>query len=81
MKNQVSKTNKAPALYKSLKDKYIAVKYKSKVTVDGVGEYEIEVTNVVNTKTLKEKSYVPSLMSVANIQKTEAERYRRIMTN
>ena len=30
---------------------YIAIKYKTKVEVDGVGSYEIEVTNVVNTKT------------------------------
>ena len=50
-----------------MKNKFIALKYKTKVSVEGVGEYEVEVTNVVNTKTLKEKSYVPSLMSMANI--------------
>ena len=60
-------TGKTPALFKSLKNKYIALKYKTKVSVEGVGEYEVEVTNVVNTKTLKEKSYVPSLMSMANV--------------
>ena len=74
-------TGKTPALFKSIKNKYIALKYKTKVSVEGVGEYEVEVTNVVNTKTLKEKSYVPSLMSMANVQKAEAERYRRIMSN
>ena len=62
-----AQTNKTPALFKSLKNKYIALKYKTKVSVEGVGEYEVEVTNVVNTKTLKEKSYVPSLMSMANV--------------
>ena len=66
-------------MYKSLKNKFIALRYKTKVNVEGVGEYQIEITNVVNTKTLKEKSYVPSLMSLANVQKTEAERYRRVM--
>ena len=62
-----AQTGKTPALFKSLKNKYIALKYKTKVSVEGVGEYEVEVTNVVNTKTLKEKSYVPSLMSMANV--------------
>ena len=36
---------------------------------------------MVNTKTLKEKSVVPSLMNLANIQKTQAERHKRIMVN
>lgn len=57
----------------------IALRYKTKVSVEGVGEYEIEITNVVNTKTLKEKSFVPSMLSLANVQKTEAERYRKVM--
>jgi len=66
-------------LYKNLKNKMIALRYKTKVIVEGVGEYEIEITNVVNTKTLKEKSFVPSMLSLANVQKTEAERYRKVM--
>jgi len=30
---------------------YIALKYKTKFEVEGMGSYEIEVTNVVNTRT------------------------------
>ena len=30
---------------------YVAVRYRTKFNVEGVGEYEIEVTNIVNTKT------------------------------
>ena len=51
--NQHAKNqHRVPALYKNLKNKFIALQYKTKVSVEGVGEYEIEITNVVNTKTL-----------------------------
>jgi len=58
---------------------YIALKYKTKIEVEGQGQYEIEVTNVVNTRTFKEKPIVPSLLNVATIQKMEANRCKRIM--
>lgn len=59
---------------------YIALKYKTKVAVEGVGEWQIEVTNVVNTKTFKERQVIPSLMNMANVQRIEANRAKRLMT-
>ena len=45
---------------------YIALKYKTKIEVEGQGRYEIEVTSVVNARTLKERpKMIPSLLSVA----------------
>ena len=58
---------------------YIALKYKTKINVEGQGEYEIEVTSVVNTKTFKERPIVPSLLNFASKQKIEANRCKRIM--
>lgn len=46
---------------------YISLKYRTKFEVEGVGEYEIVVTNIVNTKTFAERQIIPSIMSVANI--------------
>ena len=34
---------------------------------DNLGVYDIEVTNYVDAKTLKERSIIPSLMSMANV--------------
>jgi len=45
----------------------MAIRYKTRIEVDGVGEFEIEVTNVVNTRTFKERQLVPSLMNMANV--------------
>ena len=47
--------------------------------MEGLGEYQIEVTNVVDTRTFKERQIVPSLMSMANMQKIEANRCKRMM--
>ena len=58
---------------------FIALKYKTKVVVEGGGEYEITVTNVVNTKTFKERQVIPSLLNVANVQRIEANRTKRLM--
>ena len=58
---------------------FIAIKYKTKIEVEGLGQYEIEVTNVVNTRTFKERQLMPSLMNMANIQKIQANRCKRIM--
>lgn len=58
---------------------FIAIKYKTKIEVEGLGQYEIEVTNVVNTRTFKERQLVPSLMNMANIQKIQANRCKRLM--
>ena len=59
---------------------YIALKYKTKIEVEGQGTYEIAVTNVVNTKTLREKpSIVPSLLNVATKQKMQANRCKHMM--
>ena len=64
----------------TVKGNFIALKYKTRIAVEGVGEYEIEVKNVIDTKTFKERHIVPSLMNVANIQKIEANRAKRMMT-
>ena len=58
---------------------YIALRYKTRIEVEGQGEYEIEVTNLVDTRTFKERQIVPSLMNMANIQKIEANRCKRLM--
>ena len=58
---------------------YIALKYKTRVAVEGMGEWQIEVTNVVNTKTFKERQVIPSLMNMANVQRIEANRCKRFM--
>ncbi len=58
---------------------YIALKYKTSVAVEGLGEYQIEIVNVVNTKTFKERQVIPSLMNMANFQRIEAGRAKRIM--
>lgn len=42
------------------------VKYHTKIKVDGLGEYEIEVKNVIDVRTLQEKPLVPTLMSFTN---------------
>ena len=54
-------------LLDNVRGHYIAMKYRTKIEVEGVGQYEIEVTNVVNTRTFKERQLIPSLMNVANI--------------
>lgn len=51
----------------TVRGNFIALRYKTKIEVEGVGEYQIEITNVVNTKTFKERQIVPSLMNMANI--------------
>lgn len=57
----------------------MALKYKTKIYVEGKGEYQIEVTNVVNTRSFKERQIIPSLFNMANKQKIEANRFKRIM--
>lgn len=68
-----------PSLFNTVRQNFIALKYKTKIEVDGLGEYQIEITNVVNTGTLIEKPLIPSLLNVANLQKAEANKYKRIM--
>ena len=46
---------------------FIALKYKTTIEVQGTGEYQIEVTNVVNTRTFKERQIIPSLMNMATL--------------
>ena len=50
----------------TVRGNFIALKYKTKIAVEGKGEYMIEITNVVDTKTFKERPIIPSLMNVAN---------------
>lgn len=63
----------------TVKGNFIALKYKTSVAVEGMGEYQIEIVNVVNTRTFKERQVVPSLMNMANYQRIEANRAKRIM--
>ena len=51
----------------SLLRNYMELRYRTKIFVEGHGEYQIEVTNVVNTKTFKERQIIPSLLNMANI--------------
>jgi hypothetical protein len=43
------------------------MKYKKKIKVEGHGEYEIEVTNIVNSNTMQMMPLIPSLMSQENL--------------
>jgi len=43
------------------------LKYKQKIKVEGHGEYEIEVKNVIDTRTFEQKPLIPTLLSVANV--------------
>ena len=47
--------------------------------MEGRGEFEVEITNVVNTNTFKERQILPSLMNMANVQRIEANRIKRTM--
>ena len=63
----------------TVKGNFIALKYKTSVAVEGMGEYTIEIRSVVNTRTFKERQVIPSLMNVANYQRIKANRAKRIM--
>jgi hypothetical protein len=41
--------------------------FQKQVIVEGVGEYTIEVTNVVDAKTMQVQPLFPSLMNAENI--------------
>lgn len=58
--------NQNLSLMNTVSGNYIALKYKTSVAVEGLGEYQIEIVNVVNTKTFKERQVIPSLMNMAN---------------
>jgi hypothetical protein len=47
--------------------------------VEGLGAYEIEVTNVIDTRTFKERQILPSLLDAANTQKFEVSRCKRLL--
>jgi hypothetical protein len=44
------------------------MKFQKKVRVKGHGEYTIEITNLVNSKTLQSRPALPSLMDSANFE-------------
>jgi len=45
------------------KKKFMLFSFKKTIVVEGHGNYEIEVTNVVNASTMEVQSVFPSLMS------------------
>ena len=55
--------------------------YRTKVLVDGVGEYQIEVTNVVDKKNFEERPIVPTILNTANVQQVEETNIKKIMKN
>lgn len=61
----------------TIKGNFIALKYKTNIEVEGVGEYQIEITNIINTKTFEKRHIVPSLMNMANFQRIEANRCKK----
>ena len=46
------------------------LKYKKMIEVEDHGNYEIEVTNVVNAKSMRVQPLIPSLMSSDNLRLT-----------
>ena len=75
----MNKDAKSPAVYNRIQERLLTLKYQTSIKVDGVGEYEIEMTNVIDTRTFQEKPLMPTLLSVANVQKTKAARMKRLM--
>ena len=75
----MDKDAKSPAVYNRIQERLLTLKYQTSIKVDGVGEYEIEMTNVIDTRTFQEKPLMPTLLSVANVQKTKAARMKRLM--
>ena len=57
----------------------MTIEYQTKIKVEGVGDYEIKMQNVVDTRTFKEKPLIPTLLSFANVQQTKAARIKRLM--
>lgn len=55
------------SLLNTVKGNFIALSFRSRIAVAGVGEYQIEITNIVDTKTFKERPVVPSLLNMANV--------------
>ena len=67
-------------LLNTVKGNFIALQYKTRIVDESLGVYDIEVTNYVDTNTFKERTkVVPSLMSMAQQQKIQAGRARRLM--
>ena len=50
----------------TIRSNFVTLKFKTQVVIEGHGEYQIEIANVVNTKTFKERQIIPSLMNMAN---------------
>ena len=72
-------SKRALSLLNPVQGNFIALKYKTSIAVEGMGEYFIEITNLVNTKTFKERPIIPSLMNMANVQRIEANHCKRLM--
>ena len=45
--------SKAPALYNRIKEHLLTLEYMTKIKVEGVGDYEIKVKSVIDTRTFK----------------------------
>jgi len=58
---------KAIAVNKITKKKFMIFNCKKTVVVEGHGNYEIEITNVVNSSTMEVQPVVPSLMSSTHL--------------
>ena len=48
---QLKKDARSPALYNRINEHLMTLKYMTKIKVEGLGEYEIEVKNVIDTRT------------------------------
>jgi hypothetical protein len=48
---QMKKDAVSPAIYNRINEHLMTLKYTSKIKVEGLGEYEIEVKNVIDTRT------------------------------
>lgn len=64
---QMNKDAASPAIFNRLQEHLFLLKYLTKIKVEGYGEVEITVQNVIDIRTLREKPIVPTLMSAANI--------------
>ena len=51
-------------------DGYIKMKFQKKIVIQGHGEYQIEITNLVNPRTLAQVPMLPSIMDSVNYEDT-----------
>jgi len=56
----------SPAILNRIRENLLTLEYQTKIKVEGVGDYEIKMQNVIDTRTFRERPIIPTLLSFAN---------------